>query len=77
MTKDYYSLLGVSKSATQADLKKAYHKLAMKYHPDTNSSDAEAEKKFKEINEAYQTLGNIEKRRIYDITNVLEGVKLI
>lgn len=65
-SKDYYQILGVSKSATQAELKKAYHKLAMQYHPDRNSHDKEAEKKFKEINAAYDVLKDEQKRAAYD-----------
>ncbi len=61
--KDYYEVLGVSKNASQDDLKKAYRKLAHKYHPDKKDGD---EKKFKEINEAYQTLSDEKKRAQYD-----------
>lgn len=64
--KDYYSVLGVDKSATQNDIKKAYRKLAKKYHPDVNKDNKEAEKKFKEANEAYEVLGDEEKRKKYD-----------
>ena len=63
---DYYEILGVSRSATQMEIKKAYRKLAMKYHPDKNPGDKKAEEKFKQINEAYQVLSDEEKRRIYD-----------
>lgn len=63
---DYYDLLGVSRSATPEDMKKAYRKLAMKYHPDKNPGDKEAEKKFKEINEAYDVLKDEQKRAAYD-----------
>ena len=63
---DYYELLGVSRSAKADDLKKAYRKLAMKYHPDKNQGDKEAEKKFKEINEAYDILKDEQKRAAYD-----------
>lgn len=64
--RDYYEVLGVSKDASEADLKKAYRTLAKKYHPDVNPGDKEAEKKFKEINEAYAVLSDEEKRRVYD-----------
>jgi molecular chaperone DnaJ len=63
---DYYSLLSVEKNASQDDIKKAYRKLAMKYHPDRNQGDKEAEKKFKEINEAYEVLKDEQKRAAYD-----------
>ena len=64
--KDYYKILGLSKDATQDDIKRAYRKLAKKYHPDLNPNDKEAEKCFKEINEAYQVLGDEKKRKKYD-----------
>src|ERR671927_1925062 len=63
--KDPYKVLGVDKKASQDDIKKAYRKLARKYHPDTNS-DAGAEQRFKEISEAYDVLGDPEKRKKYD-----------
>lgn len=63
---DYYKVLGVSKSATEKEIKKAYRKLARKYHPDLNPDDKEAEKKFKEINEANEVLSNAENRKKYD-----------
>ena len=63
---DYYKTLEVSKTATEAEIKKAYRKLARKYHPDLNPNDKEAEKKFKEINEANEVLGNAENRKKYD-----------
>lgn len=63
---DYYKTLDVTKSATEAEIKKAYRKLARKYHPDLNPNDKEAEKKFKEINEANEVLSNAENRKKYD-----------
>src|SRR5450432_2647546 len=64
--KDYYKILGISKTASQADVKKAFRKLAVKYHPDKNAGDKKAEEKFKEINEANEVLGDAEKRKKYD-----------
>jgi curved DNA-binding protein len=63
---DYYKVLGVSKNATEKEIKKAYKKLARKYHPDLNPNDKTAETKFKEINEAHEVLGNAENRKKYD-----------
>jgi curved DNA-binding protein len=63
---DYYKTLAVDKKATDAEIKKAYRKLARKYHPDLNPNDKEAEKKFKEINEANEVLSNPENRKKYD-----------
>jgi len=63
---DYYKILGIDKSATEADIKKSYRKLARKYHPDLNPNNKEAEKKFKEINEANEVLSNTENRKKYD-----------
>ncbi|HHV38392.1 MAG TPA: molecular chaperone DnaJ [Tepidimicrobium sp.] len=64
--KDYYEILNVSKDATEDEIRSAYRRLAKKYHPDLNPGDEEAEKKFKEINEAYEVLGDPEKRQRYD-----------
>lgn len=64
--KDYYKILGVDRNASQEEIKKAYRKLAKKYHPDSNPGDKNAEEKFKEINEAYEVLGDEEKRKKYD-----------
>jgi len=63
---DYYKVLGISKDATAKDIKKAYRKLARKYHPDVNPNDKAAEKKFKELNEANEVLSNPENRKKYD-----------
>ncbi|HOL63245.1 MAG: J domain-containing protein [Elusimicrobiales bacterium] len=64
--KDYYKILGVERTATESDIKSAYRKLAMKYHPDRNPGNKEAEAKFKEINEAYEVLSDSQKRKLYD-----------
>ena len=64
--RDYYEVLGVSKDADAKEIKKAYRKLAMKYHPDKNPGDKAAEEKFKEINEAYEVLSDENKRNTYD-----------
>ena len=61
--RDYYEVLGVGKSATDAELKSAYRKLAKKYHPDLNKDNKEAEEKFKEVNEAYEVLSDSSKRQ--------------
>ena len=66
MAKDYYKVLGVDKGASADEIKKAYRKLAMKYHPDRNKGDKEAEDKFKEINEAYAVLSDAKKKQEYD-----------
>src|SRR5215467_10341231 len=64
--KDYYTTLGVSKTATEKEIKQAFRKLARKFHPDVNPGDKSAESRFKEINEAYEVLGDPEKRKKYD-----------
>jgi len=64
--RDYYEVLGVAKTASEEELKKAYRRLAMKFHPDRNPDNKEAEEKFKEANEAYEILSNADKRAAYD-----------
>src|SRR6058998_2465713 len=64
--KDYYQVLGVPKNASAADVKKAYRKLAQKFHPDANAGNKEAEERFKEISAAYDILGDPDKRKQYD-----------
>lgn len=71
--KDFYKILGVSKDASEADIKKAYRKLARKYHPDQNQNDASAEKAFKEITEAYSVLSDHEERQQYDAIKAMGG----
>ncbi|MDQ6755257.1 MAG: DnaJ domain-containing protein [Actinomycetota bacterium] len=71
--KDFYKILGVSKDASDADIKKAYRKLARKYHPDTNSGDAAAEKTFKDVSEAYSVLSDAEDREQYDAIRAMGG----
>ena len=66
MRKDYYKILGVPRDADGATIKKAFRKLAKQYHPDTNNGNTEAEKKFREINEAYSVLSDEGKRKEYD-----------
>src|SRR6266576_5912767 len=64
--KDYYEILGVPRTASDADIKKAFRKLAREYHPDVAKNKKQAEEKFKEINEAYKVLGDSAKRKKYD-----------
>src|SRR4051812_19379214 len=64
--RDYYKVLDVPRTAAEADIKKAYRRLAMKFHPDRNPGDKEAEEKFKEAKEAYEVLCEADKRAIYD-----------
>ena len=66
MNKDYYSVLGLEKGADEKEIRKAFRKQAKKYHPDTNQGNKEAERKFKEINEAYAVLSDPEKKKLYD-----------
>jgi molecular chaperone DnaJ len=66
MSKDYYNILGIDKNASDDQVKKAYRKMAMKYHPDKNGGDTEAESKFKEVAEAYDVLSNPDKKSNYD-----------
>ena len=65
-SKDYYSILGVSKNATDVDIKKAYRKLALQHHPDRNKGNKESEEKFKEVTKAYEVLSDSQKRQTYD-----------
>ena len=64
--RDYYKVLGVDRKATDAQIKSAYRKLARKFHPDVNPNNKEAETRFKELNEAYQVIGDADKRKKYD-----------
>ncbi len=74
MAKDYYEILGVARDATDEQIKKAYRRLALTYHPDRNQGDKEAEEKFKEINEAYEVLGDAEKRQRFDRFGTADAV---
>ena len=65
--KDYYRLMGVEREASDEEIKKAYRKLALQYHPDRNRGNSDCEEHLKEVNEAYQVLGDEEKRRQYDL----------
>ena len=66
MSKDFYETLGIARSASEDEIKKAYRKLAMKYHPDRNPNNKEAEEKFKEIQKAYDILSDPQKKAAYD-----------
>ncbi|WP_426300182.1 DnaJ C-terminal domain-containing protein [Arthrobacter sp. R-11] len=73
--KDFYAILGVAKDASDADIKKAYRKLARQYHPDTNAGDVAAEKRFKDISEAYSVLSSAEDRQQYDAIRAMGGAR--
>ena len=66
MKRDYYEVLGIDKNADASAIKKAYRKLAKKYHPDTNAGDPKAEQMFKEVTEAYSVLNDPKKKKLYD-----------
>ena len=73
LEKDYYKVLGVPKTAKAAEIKQSYRKLARKYHPDANKGDHDAEERFKEISEAYNTLSDEKRRKEYDEARSLFG----
>lgn len=72
---DYYKILGIEQQADEEQIKQAYRKLAKKYHPDLNPDNPEAEEKFKNIVEAYETLGDAAKRKEYDLKRKKTGIK--
>jgi molecular chaperone DnaJ len=71
---DYYKILGVGKNASDEEIKKAYRKLARKYHPDTNHGDKQAEERFKEISQAHDVLSDPDKRKAYDRGGLFGGL---
>ena len=73
LAKDYYKILGLQKNASKEEIKRAFRKLARKYHPDVNPDEAKSGEKFKEITEAYGILNNDKKREMYDKFGVVEG----
>lgn len=73
LRKDYYKILGLTKTATETEIKKAYRKLALQYHPDKNAGDSKAEARFKEVGEAYAILSDPEKKHRFDSGADLEG----
>lgn len=73
LEKDYYAVLGVPKTASADEIKKAYRKLARKYHPDANPGNKETEEKFKEVSEAYDVLSDVKRRKEYDEARTLFG----
>lgn len=74
MSKEYYEILGISENATESEIKKAYRKKAMEFHPDRNPGNHEAEAQFKKINEAYSVLSDPQKKANYDQFSSAEGM---